>query len=193
MNPSKRPSLQSFEAELARKLAESAQRPQQAGWLALAFQGVRALLPLSQAGEIFAPTPLQRLPHCQPWVVGVADMRGTMCLIFDWVRLLDCAPQAPTPFEQAGAYWVGFNPAMGVHAALCVDRLYGLRHENDLEFESAQGRYLSGISRLARDAQGEQWLELDLHALCASAVFQNLLMPGFSRSVPAVPAVPLLT
>lgn len=195
MNPSKRPSLQSFETELARKLAEASQRPQQAGWLALGFQGVRVLLPLSQAGEIFVPTPLQRLPHGQPWVVGVADMRGTMCLIFDWSRLLDCAPQAPAPapVEQAGAYWVGFNPAMGVHAALCVDRLYGLRHDNDLEFGSTEGRYPPGVSRLARDAQGEQWLELDLHALCASAVFQNLLMPGFSRSVPAVPAVPLLT
>jgi len=187
MNPSKRPSLQSFEAELARKLAESGQRPRQAGWLALGLQGVRALLPLAQAGEIFVPTPLQRLPHCQPWVLGVTDMRGTMSLVFDWVRLLGCTPQGSAPVEQAGAYWVGFNPAMGLHAALCVDRLHGLRHKNDLEFEPTQGRYLPGVDRMAFDAQGQQWLELDLHVLCASAAFQDLLLPGFARSVPAVP------
>jgi len=187
MNPSKRPSLQSFEAELARKLAEASQRPQQAGWLALGLQGVRALLPLAQAGEILAPTPLQRLPHGQPWVLGVADMRGSMCLIFDWVRLLGCASQGSAPVEQAGAYWVGLNPALGIHAALCVDQLLGLRHETGLEFESTEGRYWPGVNRLARDAQGLHWLELDLPALCASAAFQDLLLPGFARSVPAVP------
>ncbi|MDO8274402.1 MAG: chemotaxis protein CheW, partial [Serpentinimonas sp.] len=164
MTPSKRPSLQSFETELARKLAEAGHRPQQAGWLALGLQGVHALLPLAHAGEILAPTPLQRLPHSQPWVLGVADMRGTMCLIFDWVRLLGCAPQGPAPIEQAGAYWVGFNPAIETHAALCVDRLLGLRHANDLEFQPTEGRYLPGVSRLAFDAQGQQWLELDLPA-----------------------------
>ncbi len=187
MTPSKRPSLQSFEAELARKLAEAGHRPQQAGWLALGLQGVHALLPLAHAGEILAPTPLQRLPHSQPWVLGVADMRGTMCLIFDWVRLLGCAPQGPAPIEQAGAYWVGFNPAIETHAALCVDRLLGLRHANDLEFQPTEGRYLPGVSRLAFDAQGQQWLELDLPSLCASAAFRDLLLPGFSRSAPAVP------
>ncbi|MCL5968208.1 MAG: chemotaxis protein CheW [Betaproteobacteria bacterium] len=189
MMTSSRPSRKSYEAELERKLAESGRRSAQAGWLALGWQGALALVPLAQAGEIFTPTPLQRLPHSQPWVCGVAGLRGNILLVFDWAQLLGCAAPGqatPTALDAAGQYWVSLSPALGIGSALCADRLLGLRYEQSLEFAPATG-HPSGVQRLARDAQGQQWLELDLPAICSRAAFQNLLLSGFSRSEPTLP------
>lgn len=189
MNASSRPSRESYAAELARKLAESGQRSAQAGWLALGWRGAHALVPLAHAGEIFTPTPLQRLPQSQAWVCGVAALRGNILLVFDWAQLLGGAVAAqatPAALDTAGQYWVALNPALGVGAALCADHLLGLRYEQQgLEFGPATDQP-PGVHRLARDAQGQQWLELDLPALCGQAAFQNLLLPGFSRSEPTL-------
>lgn len=179
-NQSARPTLQAFQAELARKLAESAQRPATAGWLGVSWHGVRALLPLGQAGEIFNPTPMQRVPHTQPWVMGVASLRGTVSVIVDWVRFLGLPAQAQTPGSEDTVYWVSFNPAIGVAAALCVDQLLGLHAASDLMPEDA-GASPPGVRQFCRDAAGHRWLELDLVALAQSPEFLDPRSTAFAR------------
>lgn len=168
-----RVTLQQFQDELARKLAESAHRPLAATWLGVSWQGVRALLPLTQAGEISNPTALQRMPHTKDWVLGVASVRGVLTVLVDWVRLLGLIPPA-TP-TQGGelAYWVSLNEAMGVGAALCVDQLLGLHGSEQWQVATTNAPLHPGIRQVWRDAQGDPWYELDLKTIVESAEFQD--------------------
>ncbi len=175
-----RPSLQAFQAELARKLAESADRPLASGWLGVSWQGVRALLPLAQAGEIFHPTLMQRVPHTQPWVLGVASLRGGLTLVVDWVRYLGLPRQTLLRDGDDTVYWVSISPALGLGVALCVDRLLGLHTSADFVVEGA-GECPVGVRQLCRDAQGQRWLELDLIALAQSPDFLDPRLPAFAR------------
>lgn len=184
--PSARVPLQAFQAELARKLAESAQRPLSAGWLGVSWRGVRALVPLTQAAEIFNPTALQRLPHTQPWVQGVASLRGGLSVVVDWVRLLGLSAPAQTPGSDDTLYWLHLNPALGVQAALCVDQLLGLRDAQDMVVEPEQD-LAPGIQQVCRDTDGHRWVALDLVALCESPVFLDLRLPAFALPTPSGP------
>lgn len=177
-------SLQTFQAELARKLAESAERPVAPGWLGVSWQGVRALVPLTQAAEIFNPVALQRLPHTQPWVLGVASLRGGLTLVLDWVRLLDLPAQAPVRGAEDTVYWLHLNPALGVNAALCVDQLLGLRAAHDVVVEPGAAP-VPGVQHTCRDAQGQRWFELDLLALTQSPAFLDPRLPAFASAATA--------
>lgn len=173
--------LEQFQAELTRKLADSAQRPLAAGWLGVAWQGVRALVPLAQAGEIFNPSALQRLPHTQPWVQGVASLRGGLTVVVDWVRLLGLQAQVkPLWGDQDVVYWVSLNPALGVGAALCVDRLLGLRGSNDHWTAEPQPAAHPALRQGWRDAEGSLWYELDLAVLAQCPDFLDPRHPAFA-------------
>lgn len=170
--------LEVFQAELARKLAESAQRPLAAGWLGVSWRGVRALVPLHQAAEIFNPLALQRLPHTQPWVQGVASLRGHLAVVVDWVRLLGLQAQAHVRGGDDTVYWLQLNPALGVNAALCVDQLLGLRHAADMVRAPDAD---PGSLPTCLDHQGQRWVALDLAALCQSPVFLDPRLPAFAQ------------
>ena len=176
-----RPDLSAFQADLARKLAESVQRPASPGWLGVSWHGVRALIPLAQAGEIFNPMPMQRLPHTQPWVQGVASLRGQVTLVIDWVRFLGLPAQAEVIGGEDTVYWVSFNPVIGVGAALCVDQLLGLYAAEGLKPEPT-GDCPPGVRQLCQDASGQRWLELDLVLLAQSPAFLDPRESAFARS-----------
>lgn len=177
-----RVSLQQFQTELARKLAESAGRPLGGGWLGVSWQGVRALLPLTQAGEIFNPTALQHLPHTQPWVLGVASLRGGLAVVLDWVRFLGLTPTVPMhPTELDTVYWVSLNPALGAGAALCVDHLLGLR-QTQAWTRQAQAPTHAALRAVWLDETGQPWHELDLQALVQSPDFLDPRRPAFDLS-----------
>lgn len=173
--------LQQFQAELARKLAESAEKPLAAQWLGVSWRGVRALLPLSQAGEIFNPVALQRLPHTQDWVLGVASLRGGLSLVFDWVRLLGLPLAEVSGVPDDTVYWVSLNPALGLGAALCVDHLLGLHGELGWSSEPAAPTH-PAVVRVCRDATGQRWHQLDLQLLVQSPDFLDPRLPAFAAA-----------
>lgn len=175
--------LQQFQDELARKLAAVAQRPQTVRWLGVSWQGVRALLPLAQAGEISQPSPLQRLPHTQPWVVGVASLRGVLTLVVDWVRLLNLAPDAPGSVAEQ-FYWVSLNSDFHTGAALCVDQLLGLHTGQHWAMDDETPGQHPAVRQVWRDEQGQPWFELDLQTVVDTPEFQDPGLSGF----PATPA-----
>lgn len=170
--------LQQFQDELARKLAAVAQRPQAVRWLGVSWQGVRALLPLAQAGEISQPTPLQRLPHTQPWVVGVASLRGVLTLVVDWVRLLGLAPDA-TASAAEQFYWVSLNTDFHTGAALCVDQLLGLHTGQSWAVDEPSSALPPAVRQVWHDEKGQPWFELDLQAMVEAPEFQDPGVAGF--------------
>jgi len=171
--------LRELQTRLASRLQAAKTRPRARGWLAVECAGVGLLLPLAQAGEIFPLRSLLKLPHAKPWLTGVAQLRGDLYTVVDLAAFLGLrAPQAIDPAAPEGQL-VMLAPALQVNAALRVDRLAGLRGEEQLERLSeaadntakpafAAGRWL--------DAQGVSWQEIDLGALAVDGAFLDVMV-----------------
>ena len=79
--------------ELQQRLAERMQAArdpstQAAAWLAVECAGVGLLFSLKQAAEIFTPVPLKTVPYAQPWLAGVANLRGGLFTVVDLAMFL---------------------------------------------------------------------------------------------------------
>jgi len=155
-------------------------RPRRArarGWLAVECAGVGLLLPLAQAGEIFPLKALLKLPHAKPWMTGVAQLRGDLYTVIDMAAFLGLrAPQANDPTSPDGQL-VMLAPALQVNAALRVDRLAGLRGEEQLtrEPEPADGGAKPAFAAGRwRDVHGTTWQEIDLGALAVDGAFLDV-------------------
>ena len=168
--------------ELQSRLAERLQaaRTQRRGdaWLAVESGGRGFLFPLREAGEIFALSPILPVPHSRPWFLGVANLRGHLHGVVDLAGFLGLS----TPTGAAGngpreqSRLVGFNQSLGLNCVLAVDRLSGLRGEDELTSEPAPEGALPGfVGARFRDAAGRLWQELNLAALASDEAFLRIV------------------
>lgn len=169
--------LRELQTRLASRLQAAKTRPRARGWLAVECAGVGLLLPLAQAGEIFPLRALLKLPHAKPWMTGVAQLRGDLYTVIDLAAFLGLrAPQATDPSAPDGQL-VMLAPALQVNAALRVDRLAGLRGEEQLTREADPadaGERPAFAAGRWKDAQGATWQELDLGALAVDGAFLDV-------------------
>ena len=175
--------------DLQTRLAERMQqvRTEQPGvsWLAVDCAGQGLLITLRQAGEISTPGAVLPVPHTQPWLAGVVNLRGGVCTVVDLSTFLGLrAGVAATGSAQAPAQarLVAFNAALDINAAVLVDRLEGLRHAVDMQREAEAppestdnglpatdapaptGKPAFALARW-HDAAGRMWQEIDLAEL----------------------------
>jgi len=171
--------LRELQTRLASRLQAAKTRPRARGWLAVECAGVGLLLPLAQAGEIFPLRSLLKLPHAKPWLTGVAQLRGDLYTVVDLAAFLGLrAPQAIDPAAPEGQL-VMLAPALQVNAALRVDRLAGLRGEEQLVRESEAADNTAKPAFAAgrwKDAQGTSWQEIDLGALAVDGAFLDVMV-----------------
>lgn len=162
--------------ELQRRLSErlSAAKTQQSGksWLAVECGGRGFLFPLREAGEIFPMSGIQAVPHSQNWFLGVANLRGHLHGVVDLARFLGVAG-AETGRDQARL--VGFNQQCNINCALLVERLSGLRSEEQLSPEKDEGSPRPAfVGARYRDAAGRLWQELNLLELAGNESFLKI-------------------
>ena len=169
--------LRDLQTRLADRMKQVRSETPGVSWLAVDCAGQGLLLSLKQAGEIFDLGALLPVPHTQPWLAGVVNLRGGVFTVVDLARFLglrDSTPQAPS---QGHARLVAFNAALGINGALMIDRLEGLRHAADLQ-SADQGTDNASRPAFAlarwRDAAGRWWQEIDLAALAQSPQFQAI-------------------
>jgi twitching motility protein PilI len=171
--------LRELQTRLASRLQAAKTRPRARGWLAVECAGVGLLLPLAQAGEIFPLRSLLKLPHAKPWLTGVAQLRGDLYTVVDLAAFLGLrAPLAIDPAAPEGQL-VMLAPALQVNAALRVDRLAGLRGEEQLVRESEAADNTAKPAFAAgrwKDAQGVSWQEIDLGALAVDGAFLDVMV-----------------
>ncbi|GAA3982855.1 chemotaxis protein CheW [Comamonas faecalis] len=170
-----RTALKELQTRLAARLqAARTEAVSVASWLALECAGRHWLVPLEQAGEIFAWTDVVAVPYAQPWFLGVANLRGALVGVIDLARLLDL-PAARSEQALAESRLLQLGGALQVNAALLVDRLAGLRSAQDFAGEqpppAGQAAYLGSIHT---DAQGVPWQVIDMQALAGDARFLRI-------------------
>lgn len=171
--------LRDLQTRLAERMQQVRNEEPGVSWLAVDCAGCGLLFALRQAGEIFSLASVLPVPHTQPWLSGVVNLRGGVCTVVDLAAFLGL--RSATPAGLAQARLVAFNAALEVNGALLVDRLEGLRHAVDMQAvdESADngGPARAGEAIHApgpkpsfaltrwRDAAGRVWQEIDLAEL----------------------------
>lgn len=179
---SNKQALRDLQQRLAQRMQAARETSQAASWLAVEAAGVPLLLSLRQAAEIFTLVPIKPVPYAQPWLLGVANLRGGLHTVVDLAGFLGlrdaaAAPRAEAGGTAAGTRLVAFNPELNINCALLVDRLLGLRGDEQLQPEEGE---VAGRPRFAgprlRDAEGRVWQVLDLEALARHPQFLRIVV-----------------
>jgi twitching motility protein PilI len=161
-----REALRELQARLAQRLQQTGTETAAARWLAVECAGRGLLVPLATAGEIFPAGALLPVSHTQPWFLGVANLRGGLHGVVDLAAFLGLRPPLARDAVREQARLLAFNPALGAHSAVLVDRLAGLGGEGQLVAEPDDGQPRPAFATACwRDADGRVWQELDLAQL----------------------------
>lgn len=165
--------LRALQHRLAERLQEARSTLRGRAWLAVECGGRGFLFPLKDAGEIFPMTTLVPVSHAHPWFLGVANLRGHLHGVVDLAGFLGLDAAAD---HRDQARLVAFNAALDINAALLVDRLAGLRGEEQLSVDSqAPAGSPSFVGERLRDAEGRVWQEISLAQLVRHAAFLKIV------------------
>ena len=166
--------LRELQSRLAERLQAARTQARGQSWLAVECSGHGFLLPLREAGEIFAPAPIMPVPHSHRWFLGVANLRGHLHGIVDLAGFLGVKSHE-VGREQSRL--VGFNAALDINCVLMVDRLSGLRSDDELTPEPQDDAVArpAFAGAVLRDASGRLWQELKLAALVGDEAFLKIV------------------
>ncbi|GAB4396664.1 MAG: hypothetical protein OHK0048_02240 [Rhodoferax sp.] len=170
-----RQALTDLQQRLAQRLAQARQRRTEPGWLAVLVDGRGVLLALDQIGEIFQHQQVLPVPYTREWMLGVVNLRGSVCTAIDLGALLRSAgldwPALDAVPSQA-LQLVTVNPCLQVNAAFRIDALAGLRHADDFATQQpASAGAPAYWGPCWQDAQAQRWQVLDLQPLVHSPEF----------------------
>jgi len=167
--------LRDLQTRLADRLQAARTEPLGRSWLAVECSSRGFLFPLRDAGEIFPMAPLLHVPHSHRWFLGVANLRGHLHGVVDLGGFLGLK-NIESGRDQSRL--VGFNQSLDINCALLVDRLLGLRSEEELSTEVDEP---GGAARPSfagarfRDTGGRSWQELNLTELAANEAFLRIV------------------
>jgi twitching motility protein PilI len=173
----KRQSIQELQTRLASRLAEKDQAGALASWLAVDVAGRHLLLPLRQAGELFAPRQLVRVPYTKNWFLGMANLRGALYGVVDLALFLGFrAPTGPAWGPHPESQLIGLPDESDTHCALAVDRLLGLKspHEFVRQHEEDASDANPLVKAIYRDPSDRVWQEIDLIQLSQMTEFLDI-------------------
>ena len=165
--------LRDLQSRLAERLQAARSQVRGRSWLAIECSGRGFLLPLREAGEIFALSTILPVPHSHRWFLGVANLRGHLHGVVDLAGFLGVKVH-DTGREQSRL--VGFNQALDINCVLMVDRLSGLRSDDELTVEVHDGAARPAfVGARMRDASGRLWQELMLAELASDEAFLKIV------------------
>jgi twitching motility protein PilI len=165
----KKQKLRELQTRLAEKLqaVRSGDVASAAAWLAVDSGGKKYLFPLSQSGEIFPWTAIQKVAHTQHWYLGVANMRGTLFGVVDFSNFVQGEKSViPNEVTRSDSRFVTLNSSLEVNCALYVDRLIGLRStESFSESQDPADGSPEFYGHVYVDVNGLLWQEINLQVL----------------------------
>lgn len=142
-------------------------------WTGLGFRlGERWLVaPREDVREVIVPPPLTRVPGARPWLLGLANVRGSLLPVCDLHRLLGEEHQVMARSSRVLVY-----NSERVPAGFLVDEVSGYRQftpaDQRPELIQASGSLrpyvLGGFVR-----EGHPWLAVSLHKLAAGDAFNR--------------------
>jgi twitching motility protein PilI len=174
----KKQKIRELQTRLAEKLqaVRSGDVASAAAWLAVEAGGKKYLFPLSQSGEIFPNSAIQKVAHTQDWYLGVANMRGSLFGVVDFSGFVVGERRvARNELARSEARFVTLNSTLDVNCALFVDRLDGLR--STVSFSESQDPVAGSpefYGHVYADTNGMLWQEINLQVLAQQNSFLNI-------------------
>ncbi|HEX4233564.1 MAG TPA: chemotaxis protein CheW [Caldimonas sp.] len=165
--------LRELQTRLAERLQAARTEPLAKSWLAVECASRGFLFPLREAGEIFPLAPMVPVPHSHRWFLGVSNLRGHLHGVVDLAAFLGLKT-SDAPRDQARL--VGFNQSFDLNCVLLVDRLSGLRSEDELTADGDDaGERPTFAGTRFRDASARVWQELRLAELAGDESFLRIV------------------
>lgn len=142
-------------------------------WLGLGFRiGDQWLAaPREDVREVIVPPRVTRVPNARPWLLGVANVRGSLLTVIDLPQLLGAGA---TPAGRAARVLVFHSDRLP--AGFLVDEVAGYRqfapNEQRRELLDPAGPYAPyALGAFVRE--GQPWLALSLHKVTAAEAFMQ--------------------
>lgn len=172
-----RTALRELQQRLAERMQAAREQTLIANWLAVECGGVGLLFSLKQASEIFAPVPIKAVPYGKPWLAGVANLRGGLFTVVDLAVYLGLREPLLNRSLSSQSRLVSLGSDLNLNCALLVDRLAGLRSDEQLPLaaEQPQGPRPRFAGALRCDETGRHWQEINLEALARQDNFLHIV------------------
>ena len=163
--------LQSFQQELANRLASKTAAQVESSRLGLACGSERFLIRLGDAAEVVAVPPIASVPLTQPWFLGLANVRGNLYSVVDFAGFIG-REVSVAHGASALSRLILFGPRAGdFKAGIVVQAVLGLR--NLAEFTSVPREANAPAWHGERwvDPSGGTWQEIELGKLVVDSAF----------------------
>jgi len=161
--------LREFQEAILSKLKDAASQVggESSSRLGVTVGDKRFLINLQDVKEVLPVPPMQLVPFTQPWFLGVANVRGNLYSISDLAQFIG---MPPTP-KSANNRILLLSTESTAQVALLVDSLIGLRSVQGMQVQSVEGEADFFSMNVYKDAEGGDWLELDVEALVQNKRF----------------------
>ena len=161
--------LQSFQQELANRLASKTAAQVESSRLGLACGGERFLIRLGDAAEVVAVPAIAKVPLTRPWFLGLANVRGNLYSVIDFAAFI--GREAATA-QSAQTRLILFGPRAGdLKAGIVVQGVLGLRNLAELTATAPEPGAPAWYGQRWLDADGGTWQEIELAPLVVDPVF----------------------
>lgn len=169
--------LRELQTRLAERLKTARAEAPGVSWLAVECAGRGFLLPLHEAGEIFAMAAIVPVAHAKSWFLGVANLRGGLHGVVDLAAFLGIkGGERTAESARERVQLVAFNASLDLNCALLVDRLAGLRSNAQMTPEpDTPAARPDFVGARFRDAAGRLWQELRLAELARNESFLRVV------------------
>lgn len=163
-------------AELSRSHAKAlpAQVNASPRWSGIGFSLLnhRFVVSLGQIAEMLEIPPSTKLPGVQPWVVGLANVRGRLLPLFDMAQFL--GGQASAQRKQHRVLVIDSN---NYYSGLIVDQAYGMQHFTSERYSEEVSDIPEVVQSLVQgaytDAVGNTWTVMNIPSLLQDPRFAN--------------------
>ena len=160
--------LQSFQQELANRLASKTAAQVESSRLGLSCGGERWLIRLSDAAEVVAVPQIAAVPLTQPWFLGLANIRGNLFSVIDFSAFLG----RESGLGGGQSRLVLFGQRVGeMNAGIVVQHVLGLRNIVELAPAAPPQDAPAWYMQRWMDGDGNAWQEIDLAKLANDSVF----------------------
>jgi len=161
--------LREFQEAILSKLKDAASQVggESSSRLGVTVGDKRFLINLQDVKEVLPVPPMQLVPFTQPWFLGVANVRGNLYSISDLAQFIGMPPTS----KSANNRILLLSTESTAQVALLVDSLIGLRSVQGMQVQSVEGEADFFSMNVYKDAEGGDWLELDVEALVQNKRF----------------------
>jgi len=143
-------------------------------WSGIGFRigQIHLVAAFGEVSEILPMPPMTRVPSALPWVMGLANVRGTLMPILDLGNYID---GVKTNVHRRSRILIANRE--GVAAGLLVDEVFGLRHffiEEQTDMFPEVSQQLLGYLIGAYQRNQAYWGIFSMKRLCSDPVFREV-------------------